>query len=456
MRHTVDQPAGDTWKVPDDIWAVSGSLQVDEPLDGEADPRWVDTAEARGSYQLHRLYRRLGVNMDRSGRRLQTPHENGYFLFCGHRGCGKSTELRRIRDELDAPDVFYVVFADAARELDVNNLRYQDILLHLAGKLVERLAMDGIEIDRVHLAKLEDWFTERVESQANTRDFALEIKSGAAIDAGLPFIGRLFAEFSNAFKTNSTYKEELRRTLQNYFTDFADAFNHLIEAAQEAVRDAGRAGRILFVVDGTDLLRGEDARAFFESDVHQLRQVGGLFLYCAPIHLIYEGAGLGQNFDHAFKLPMIKVAEPDGSRNETGYAAMRKILYRRADPCLFDPEVADLLIEASGGHPRDLLRLLQNAFLHAEHDRFDEAAARRAVRDVATEFRRFLETEDYALLARIDSTPETPPHTDRARALLYNLALLEYNDFYCRSHPVIRTTDAYRMAREAPEYGGDE
>ena len=252
----MDRLAGDTWKVPDDIWTVSGSLRFDEPLDGEADPRWVDTAEARGSYQLHRLYRRLGVNVARSDQRLQTPHENGYFLFCGHRGCGKSTELRRIRDELDAPDVFYVVFADAAQELDVNNLRYQDILLHLAGKLVERLAMDDIDIDRVHLGKLEDWFTERVESQANTRDFALEIKSGAAIDAGLPFIGRLFAEFSNAFKTNSTYKEELRRTLQNYFTDFADAFNHLIEAAQEAVRDAGRGGQILFVVDGTDLLRG--------------------------------------------------------------------------------------------------------------------------------------------------------------------------------------------------------
>ena len=225
MGNIVDRPAGDTWKVPDDIWAVSGSLRLDEPLDGEADPRWVDTAEARGSYQLHRLYRRLGVDMGRSDQRLQTPHENGYFLFSGHRGCGKSTELRRIRDELDAPDIFYVVFADAAQGLDVNNLRYQDILFHLAAKLVERLEIDRISIDPVHLRRLEEWFTERVESQANTREFALEIRSGAAIDAGLPFIGKLFAEISNAFRTNSTYKEELRRTLQNHFSDFADAFN---------------------------------------------------------------------------------------------------------------------------------------------------------------------------------------------------------------------------------------
>ena len=110
---------------------------------------------------------------------------------------------------------------------------------------------------------------------------------------------------------------------------------------------------------------------------------------------------------------------------------MREILHRRASPSLFDPGVADLLIEQSGGHPRDLLRLLQNAFRHAENDRFDEVSAQRAIREAATEFRRVLDTEDYNLLAAIDSSPTTPPRSDRARGLLYNLALLEYNDFYC-------------------------
>lgn len=455
MGIIVDRPPGDAWNPPDDIWEVSGSLRIDEPLEGQSDPRWVDTAEARGSYQLHLLYRTLGVDANNAGQRLREPQDRGYYLFCGHRGCGKSTELRRIRDDLDAPDAYYVVFADAAQELDVNNLRYQDILLHLAGKLVERLEGDGLEIERVHLRKLEDWFSERIEKQDKTAEFASEVRAGARLDAGLPLIGRLFAGISNAIRTNSTYKEELRRTLQNYFSDFADAFNHLIETASDAVRAAGKGVRILFVVDGTDLLRGEDARAFFESDVHQLRQVRGLFLYCAPIHLIYEGAGIGQNFDHAFKLPMIKVANPDGSPNETGCAAMREILHRRADPSLFDPGVTDLLIEASGGHPRDLLRLLLNAFRHSETDRFDDASARAAVREAATDFRRFLETEDYALLARADSSIETPPHTDRTRKLLYHLALLEYNDFYCRSHPVIRTLDAYHAAHGAVENGSN-
>ena len=443
------------YEPPDDIWEVNRRLRLDEPLEGADDPRWVDTKEARGSYQLHQLYRELGVDMRASDERLRTARDRGYYLFCGHRGCGKSTELRRIRNELHAPDAYHVVFADAAQELDVNNLRYQDILLHLAGRLAGQLQNDGIGVDPAHLGKLEEWFAERVENQETTREFALEVRSGAEVAPGLPFIGRLFSEMSSAFKNNSTYKTELRRTLQNYFTDFAEAFNHLIDAASEAVSANGRGHGILFVVDGTDLLRGEDAQAFFVSDVHQLRQVRGLFIYCAPIHLIYEGAATGQNFDHVFKLPMIKIEEADGSQNRTGIDALRRILHQRASAGLFEPNAADFLIEHSGGHPRDLLRLLQGAFRHAENDRFDRHCAEAAVREAATEFRRILDPEDYELLARIDSHPTTPPHSGRARHLLYNLALLEYNDFYCRSHPVIRTINAYRAIRDAPRNRSD-
>ena len=302
------------YQPPADIWEVNASLQLDEPLEGENDPRWVDTQTARGENSLLRLGQVLGVDM--SERQLKNPPKRGYYLFCGHRGAGKSTELRRIRNDLGAPGIYYVVFADAAQELDVNNLRYQDILLHLAGKLMERLEKDGVIIEQVHLRKLQDWFLERVENKAETKSFVSEIKAGVQAGAGIPGLVKLFAGMSNALKTNSTYKVELRRTLQNHFTDFSEAFNHLIGAAEEAIRDAGKGHRILFVIDGTDRLSGDDAGAFFVSDVHQLQQVHGLFIYCAPIHLAYESNTIIQNFNWIFRLPMIKVANQNGTPNQ--------------------------------------------------------------------------------------------------------------------------------------------
>ena len=133
---------------PADLWEVNRKLQLDEPLDGPMDPRWVDTEEARGEYNLRSLYRALGVEGtgSQSARRLRKPPERGYYLFCGHRGCGKSTELRRIREDLHEPNVYYVAFADAARDLDPSNLRYQDVLLHLAATLTRQLEDDAVRL----------------------------------------------------------------------------------------------------------------------------------------------------------------------------------------------------------------------------------------------------------------------------------------------------------------------
>ena len=428
-------------RVPDSLWEVNRALQFDEPLDGDHDPRWVDTEAARGEYSHSPLYRTLGVSQ---GVLMGKPPDRGYYLFCGHRGCGKSTELRRIRNSLHDDDRYYVVFSDATKELDVNNLRYQDVLLHLAGRLASQLADDGIVVDAAHLQRLQDWFAQRVETRAQTEDFAEQARIGVKAETGIPFIGKIFGEISSAFRTNSTYKTELRRILQNYFSDFADAFSHFIEASVSAVQDAKRGHQILFIVDGTDRLRDADARAFFLADVHQLQQVRSLFIYCAPIHLRYEGGAALQGFTKTFQLPMIKIENIDESENPVGYETLRAMLYRRAATSLFQEGIADRLIKFSGGHPRDLLRLVQSAFSFAEGSQFDLASTDRTVGQLASDYRRILDPEDYELLAKIDQSPHNPAHSDRARHLLYNLALLEYNDYYWRSHPVIRVSESYR------------
>ena len=118
---------------------------------------------------------------------------------------------------------------------------------------------------------------------------------------------------------------------------------------------------------------------------------------------------------------MIKLRNSDGSLHEEGRIAMLDMLHRRAAPGLFDVGVADRLIEHSGGHPRDLLRLLLNAFKYAEYDRFDDASAHRAVREMAADFRRILNPDDYRMLATIDAGHRPPSGSERVRYLLYNL-----------------------------------
>jgi hypothetical protein len=80
-----------------------------------------------------------------------------------------------------------------------------------------------------------------------------------------------------------------------------------------------------------------------------------------------------------------------------------------------------------------------------------------AIKQLASEYRRFLEPDDYALLAKLDGDEIHAGNDQRTRRLLYNLALLEYNDAsWRRSHPVVRTLEGYQRARAAlPSAAGD-
>ena len=435
-----------SYQPPKTVWEVSDNLRFDEPLEPD-DPRFVDMSAARGDVSYSGLLKSLGV--DPKTNELKTRRLRHYALFCGHRGCGKSTELRRLADRLRGAEAFFVVLLDGVRELDTNNLQYADVLLALAQKLLESLSEESVPVKQAYLERLQQWFDHRVETHTATKDFATEVKAGAQAESGLPFLGKLFASITNSLKTNSTYKDELRRVLKNSFSDFAEAFKQLLLAAEEALAENGLGKRVLFIVDGTDRLTGEDSLRFFIQDIHQLQLIDGLFIYCGPIPLLYEGSSVNQSFDHVFKLPMVKLAEKSSQDAlPASYQAMRKLIHRRADPALFDtPETVDYLIKYSGGHPRDLLRLLDYAFEYSENEQFDRAAAEKAVRALATDYRRILEAEDYHLLCQIDNAPPgEATGSERAKRLLFNLALLEYNDFWWQSHPVVRTLPGYEAA----------
>lgn len=415
------------------------------PLEPD-DPRLVETAVARGDFSRAPLLRQLGV--DPASHRVQRVPQRCYALLSGHRGCGKSTELRRLAKKLDSPFAYCVVFLDTLSTLDPHNLQYPDVFLALASKLVSTLSERSIDLDGAYLENLEQWFERRIESHTETKDFAAEIKAGVEAGGGLPWLGKIFAACTNAFKVNSTYKSEVRKAVQNSFSEFSSAFNLLIRGAEEALGRSGYSGHILFVVDGLDKLSSDDASRLYVQDVYQLQQVEGVFVYVAPIHMLYTSNAVNQAF-HTFKLPMIKLKEKHSEeRIEAAYDALRKLVHHRADASLFAAGVVETMIEYSGGHPRDLLRLLSYSYEYATGDVIDEGAVTQAVQRLASDYRRLVQAEDYDLLREIDASPrEHAPNSDRAQRLLHNLVILEYNDYWWHSHPVIQTLPGYAPGR---------
>jgi len=432
------------------IWDAKNRLAYNEPLkpgDPLGDDLFIDTSKARGDFNFKRLYRNLSI--DDTGL-LHSPSRKQYILFTGHRGCGKSTELLRVADYLDDPDRYYVVQLDCLEQLDINNLKYSDVLLALAGALLEKLEReDHITLEQVHLSRLENWFKERIETHTNLKSFSAEIEAGAKSKTGLPLLIDFFAKMTSKISIGSSYRDELRLVVRDGFSEFAKSFNQLIRVAEEKIQACGQGRRILFTVDGTDRLDSNDARLFFVDDVHQLTQIDSVFIYCAPIHLLHQDNQLSSNFDQPFRIPMLKIRNRNNEIIKENYRVMRELALKRVPDHLFDEiKTLDYLIRYSGGHPRDLLRLLNVAINYAEQDIVDRPSAESAVKQIANEYSRFINSKDYARLVTIDKNPDEPYDftDDETSMMLYNLILLEYNDYFWKSHPLIETLPGYKKA----------
>lgn len=445
---TITLRAALTYFIPSNPLHILQMIEFEDAI-GPDDPRFIDTEQARGSPKtLYRLTKKFGLDLT-TGQFF--PATKRHVLLFGHIGCGKSTELLHLAKKLGPGKKLYVVAVDILNELDRNNLQYADVLMALAKALIQRLQDDQISLPDEAVDGLRAWFVEHVKTEDRAQELVAQLETGATLETGLPFFGKLFAKFTAAAKTNATYKESLRNVIRNTFTQFSEAFNCFLRAAETALATAGKAQRVLFVIDSTDKLSAADTKRFFIDDSEQLLAIEALILYTAPLSLKYDGTPLGKIDD--LVLPVIKLRERDGQDHAAGREAMRAMLLKRASDTVFaDDSLINKLVEFSGGHPREMLRLLKLCCEFAEGEQIDDGAVESAIKSLSSDYRRFLEPEDYTLLIQMDRESEQHGgNNEPTRRLLYRLALIEYNDGgWRRSHPAVRLLEGYQRAERIP------
>ena len=74
-----------------------------------------------------------------------SPNEPTCQLFTGHIGCGKSTELFRLKAELEQ-EGFCVVYFESSQDLDMGDVDISDILLSIARQVSETMESAKIKL----------------------------------------------------------------------------------------------------------------------------------------------------------------------------------------------------------------------------------------------------------------------------------------------------------------------
>jgi hypothetical protein len=418
------------------------------PLDA-GDPRYVDLASGRGDE---------GSAIARCRKRILGSETPLVQLLAGHRGCGKSTELRGLQRSLEDEGYFVVRF-EVDGDVDLEDTEPTDILLAMIRNLESRLREANLVVDPKLLDDFLLWFGEVVLEKTERSAIEAELSSEISIGGEIPLFAKLLARFSGQLKTGTESKRNVRRKLDPRITELLERGRLLAVAAREKVRKAGRKDLVMIVdnLDRIALKEREGGRTTHEVlFVERGELFGGLNCHVVltlPISLVFspKQATLGAIFSDLHVLPMVKIAEK-GTRKpwHPGRRLLDDLLRQRLDlDTLFENGTTDQLIKASGGHPRELMRLVQDAVLFVDEPPVTRLAVRKAFRRLVNGYDRSIPEEHWPKLARVYRDQKVK-NDEAHQLMLFNLSVLEYQNEarWCDVHPAILELPQFKAELE--------
>ena len=309
-----------------------------------------------------------------------SPENPTCVLFTGHIGCGKSTELLRLKAELEQEE-YHVVYFESSEDMELADVDIGDVLLAIARRvsqsletlnLVDPRGLKGILQGAAQLLMTE------IELNAEAEFMGLGVSGNTdgefSLSAG---IGKITARAKN----DATLRDRLNQYLGPQKNQLLDAINNeLLKPAIAQLKAQGKAGLVVIVdnldrIDNRPKAFGRPQQEYLFIDQHEcLIKLHCHKVYTLPLALKFsaEYALLTQRFPEDPKvLPMVPVQFQSGDQCKPGLALLRRMVLVRALPEgtdaerdaivaeMFDsPASLDRLCTVSGGHVRDLLRLL--------------------------------------------------------------------------------------------------
>jgi hypothetical protein len=317
-----------------------------------------------------------------------SPDDPTCTLFTGHIGCGKSTELLRLKIELEQ-EGFHVVYFESSEDLEMADVDIGDVMLAIARRVSQSLDKIVLE-EPSRLKELLQGAVKVLNSEVTGVKFKIpgaRILGDSVGDVGITSDKDKFSlylgigEITTKAKSDATLREKLNQYLGPQKTQLLEAINQeLLEPAIAKLKQQGKKGLVV-IVDNLDRIDnrqkgwGRPQQEYLFVDQGEcLTKLHCHLVYTMPLALKFSNdyGNLTQRFSEDPKvLPMVPVQLTDGSQCEAGMALLRQMVLARAFPDLdedkrldkiteiFDsPQTLDRLCSVSGGHVRDLLRLL--------------------------------------------------------------------------------------------------
>ncbi len=387
---------------------------------------------------------------------IQTSDDPTQQMFSGFIGSGKSTELRKLAANLKR-EGYTPILIDCEEYLNLNMPpRVNDLLAATAAgvdKFIQENCQGGITAAfKSYWERLRAFLGSEVEIEGVT------LKVPEAVELQL----KLTQDVS--FKTKLYNHLEQNGRLSDLAKQCHEFLDEAVAVLSNACPDS--QGMVI-ILDSFEKVRGDYVRAekvrhavetIFVRDRRWLRLPCHV-IFTVPSWLTFFAFGAAAELGRVCILPMCRLMDQhSGKRVPQGFAAMHKIIEKRMsmEQVFGDIEPLDDLIEASGGYPRDFLRMMHEVFLMAIMDKIEppipSADLSRLVTEVISAqievYDKPIFDEDLPLLVKVAKTHDVP-RAKRAQA--FRLAELFDHHFVLGYRNGQEWYDLHPLVRRSPK-----
>ncbi len=423
-----------------------------KPLEGDdLDRYYAQLGEARKSEAMINISTMLD---------LQEEQAFSTILFTGHRGCGKSTELRLL--ERNWRSQYHVIYLETDEVTDINDVEYTDLYLLVAQYVEYELRKLGIQLDRDILKDFEDWFADITEETEQTVESSIslaeEVTLGVESLFPIPFLSKLLAKLTSQIKGSPQGKKYIRNVLKKDSSRLKFIINLLLDDATQKIRhQQPECKGILLIFDNLDRCSPNVASSLFFDHASQLQDLRANVIYTVPISSVYSSQGIASSFNKPSILPIVniyefKTGQSPLNHNLQGINALVSLIAKRIDikKVFAFEDVLIEIIRASGGHIRQLIQMVREACVTAigrGHESIQIEDVNYVIRQLQFTFERVISEQHYSTLAYIYVFKQFSKD-DIGQILISNMSVLEYSEEKCwyYPHPTIIQIDSFQRA----------
>lgn len=339
------------------------------------------------------------------------------ILLSGPPGCGKTTELARIKEKLSNK---FTIIPISARDISFDYQVPPNVLLYnILQSIGEQLKEKNKKLfdERVYplIKRFQGWQTKKASIDTEHKKFT-------------PGLFERFLKLEESYSGNLETESKLfEKPIPN---EIINGINIAAKAFEKRRFFIFPAKPVLILFYNLDKLELNSAREIFITTFLSLVKIECHALFTFPLVLKFDNdyIKMVRNFSHIYFLENFKIYEENGEKNENERKKLAEVILKRSNEKLFYPNILEMIIDLSGGVLFELINIVRECCIIALREKIsyiDNEILNEAVSRIRTNYKIVLSEEDKHNLAIIDRTKQMKKDENLTRMLSQG-SIVEY------------------------------